>query len=333
MKKKSTFLILVLLLSGVINLCAQTLSEDAVQFSAAEGYTNDSLKNQNPQVGGWSGSDFIVNPDDPGTVSISDDAAWQIATYNKAFAATTTFTVAMKFSFDRADEALDADKEFIGMMLKSGSDKFEIKLQRMKWDNKRYRFRSFATGSSYFGFNTAITEDLFGFGAEDATSDNLWFEVVITKGDNANSWSAIAKVINITTEAEVMNWDLGTFAVAEAFHNSDDYYAAITSVDGGVAGRVTNRTIEIFDANPLVKTTTGISDIPRTLKIYPNPVKDVLNINSSDFNKIEIFNLLGRLVNKAEISRSTVDVSELETGIYIVKLIGSEVVVAKIAKE
>jgi len=333
MNRISTFLIVALLLIGASNLCAQNLSEDAVQFTTAEGYKNDTLKNQTPLVGKWTGSNFMVNTNDPGTLLISDDAVWQVATYERPFAETNTFTLAMKFSYNRADEALNADQDFIGLILKSGSDKIEIKIQRMKWDNKRYRLRSFTSGAGYFSNNTASTEDLFGFGDGDAASDNLWFEVVITKGDNASAWSAVAKIVNLSTETEIMNWDLGAFAVAEAFHGSNEYYGAITTLGGGPDGKVSARMIEAFDATPLKAVATSIdSKNLKTPSIYPNPVNDVLYVKSSDYKRIEIFNISGKLVKQADLQDSSVDVSYLKSGIYLVKLHGNDTNVSKIIK-
>ncbi|MGA9638701.1 T9SS type A sorting domain-containing protein [Flavobacterium sp.] len=57
-----------------------------------------------------------------------------------------------------------------------------------------------------------------------------------------------------------------------------------------------------------------------TSSIYPNPVKDVLNINTQEsIQKIEVLDILGKtvLTNKGE---NTVDVSSLNNGIYFLKL-------------
>lgn len=56
-------------------------------------------------------------------------------------------------------------------------------------------------------------------------------------------------------------------------------------------------------------------------KMYPNPVEDVLNINDlNDVNKIEIFDITGKMVQSAivESNRISVNISALNSGVYIV---------------
>ncbi|WP_026716568.1 T9SS type A sorting domain-containing protein [Flavobacterium gelidilacus] len=57
--------------------------------------------------------------------------------------------------------------------------------------------------------------------------------------------------------------------------------------------------------------------------LYPNPVKDVLNIQSKDrtpINSIEIYNTLGQIVLAVPNTISTVDVSTLQSGNYFIKV-------------
>jgi hypothetical protein len=56
------------------------------------------------------------------------------------------------------------------------------------------------------------------------------------------------------------------------------------------------------------------------LKIYPNPVKDVLNIQTPEtIEQIEIFDLLGRILKK-ETNTSTTVVSNLHSGVYLLRI-------------
>lgn len=57
------------------------------------------------------------------------------------------------------------------------------------------------------------------------------------------------------------------------------------------------------------------------VKLYPNPVSDVLNITtSSSFNSYEIYDVIGKVVLKAKgIQSNQIDVSKLEKGIYLIK--------------
>ncbi|RRJ93110.1 T9SS C-terminal target domain-containing protein [Paenimyroides tangerinum] len=66
--------------------------------------------------------------------------------------------------------------------------------------------------------------------------------------------------------------------------------------------------------------------ISQKFKIYPNPVTDILNIemlSEDQINAFEIYNIEGRLILQSdakESSISSIDVSTLKTGIYILSL-------------
>lgn len=63
------------------------------------------------------------------------------------------------------------------------------------------------------------------------------------------------------------------------------------------------------------------------IKVYPNPVKDVLNIETtSTIEKVEIFSLFGQKLNS--VNSTAIDMSTYSSGIYIIKVIsdGNETV-------
>ncbi|MPS72015.1 MAG: T9SS type A sorting domain-containing protein [Chryseobacterium sp.] len=69
-------------------------------------------------------------------------------------------------------------------------------------------------------------------------------------------------------------------------------------------------------------TVLGVADVKNTtVSIYPNPVKDVLNVKStSKINTHKVYNLAGQSVNAKLTSDSTIDFSHLEKGVYVVEL-------------
>ena len=73
------------------------------------------------------------------------------------------------------------------------------------------------------------------------------------------------------------------------------------------------------------------------IRIYPNPVKDILNIDlKSDKGSVKIFDLTGKVVKTADLNKSgTIDVSQLTKGMYLVEIIlnGNAKVTKKIIKE
>ncbi len=72
------------------------------------------------------------------------------------------------------------------------------------------------------------------------------------------------------------------------------------------------------------------------VSIYPNPVKDVLNIDIKNNNgEVKIFDLTGRVVKTSSVNKSgSVDVSKLSKGLYIVEItMNGSKVTKKIIKE
>jgi PKD repeat protein len=70
---------------------------------------------------------------------------------------------------------------------------------------------------------------------------------------------------------------------------------------------------------------TGINDIKiSNIKIYPNPTNNIINIeglNKNENNTIQIFDVQGKLVITKNITeKGTVDLSELNKGVYVIKI-------------
>ena len=70
---------------------------------------------------------------------------------------------------------------------------------------------------------------------------------------------------------------------------------------------------------------TGINDIKNAnIKIYPNPTNNIINIeglNKNENNTILIFDVQGKLVITKTINeKGTIDLSELNKGVYVIKI-------------
>jgi len=63
-----------------------------------------------------------------------------------------------------------------------------------------------------------------------------------------------------------------------------------------------------------------------TLNIYPNPVKDLININNADNTTLEIMNTKGQLIFSKELNSNheQIDISNFNKGIYFVKVQSGE---------
>ncbi|WP_181248506.1 Ig-like domain-containing protein [Flavobacterium magnum] len=107
---------------------------------------------------------------------------------------------------------------------------------------------------------------------------------------------------------------------------------------GYAIGDIIANTAEIyFDFNPAITTNTFETEFTaplsvdgiegNTFSLYPNPVKDKLNINSrQNIQTLTVYNLLGQPVLEKRIDAvsGTLDTSGLEGGVYLVRVISAE---------
>jgi hypothetical protein len=98
------------------------------------------------------------------------------------------------------------------------------------------------------------------------------------------------------------------------------FVTAPTDVDLGPWG---GSTLTYSDVNNLAKLDAPLKLIPKTLprfKVYPNPAKNALTIQSKfDLQSISILNMNGRLIILGDNSE-TIDISTLKIGTYFVKI-------------
>ena len=80
-----------------------------------------------------------------------------------------------------------------------------------------------------------------------------------------------------------------------------------------------NGVVHVLDA-VLVPSLAGIEESQiEILSVYPNPASNVLNINNLKGN-YEVVSIYGEVVKSGTLSNNTIDVSELSTGNYFIKL-------------
>lgn len=93
---------------------------------------------------------------------------------------------------------------------------------------------------------------------------------------------------------------------------------AATGITGKYTFRVSyegkNYEHEFFVLNPA---STNIISADNKLEIYPNPAKDVLYIKGGTADVVELYDMMGRLVLKAEDVNEQVNVANLSDGVYL----------------
>ena len=93
-----------------------------------------------------------------------------------------------------------------------------------------------------------------------------------------------------------------------------------------------------YSGCPYNKLPVGIrnTEANKRIILYPNPVKDLLHINDAyEIRQMEIYDVCGRQVKSINNPQTDMDMSNLNAGIYIVKLYmrSSEVIIQKIIKQ
>jgi len=96
-----------------------------------------------------------------------------------------------------------------------------------------------------------------------------------------------------------------------------------TITDVGADGFVYISSIEVSNSMTPTLSTKNITKDDASLRLFPNPVRDILNVYTTGKNisKIEVYSILGSKVLEVENSKS-VNVSTLSSGLYISKIYG-----------
>lgn len=72
-----------------------------------------------------------------------------------------------------------------------------------------------------------------------------------------------------------------------------------------------------------IQNTLGLqeNDFINNISVYPNPVKDILNFKTEqNILKVEVYDIAGRILSSNSVFENKIDLSELKTGNYVLKL-------------
>lgn len=105
----------------------------------------------------------------------------------------------------------------------------------------------------------------------------------------------------------------------------EDQYLLLNIAMGGVAGAIDPNFVEssmVIDYVRVYQNTLSITDTEVIdLKVYPNPATDVLHIESNTIiDKVELYDLAGKLVLSKTNSTDLLNVSQLKSGLYVLKV-------------
>ena len=96
-----------------------------------------------------------------------------------------------------------------------------------------------------------------------------------------------------------------------------------SSVPSSSCGTYTYGQVEDYTLNIVSSgrgDTLNTKDLVTDMKIYPNPVRDVLHVSNSNSEDYKIFDMGGKLINSGKLERGSVNVSSLIKGAYIIQI-------------
>ncbi len=140
--------------------------------------------------------------------------------------------------------------------------------------------------------------------------------------------SSIARSINL----KINNANFGADSQFAVKHASGSSFVNSTASWDASTNTVTGITLNPFDY-VLIDLESAVTGLDKStadkLNVYPNPVKDKLYISQlNEKSGVEIYNLQGSLmlIDKKVFDGKSIDVSDLDKGIYLVKIIGNDMV-------
>ncbi len=172
------------------------------------------------------------------------------------------------------------------------------------------------TNKTYIGYTTVQNP---------VAADNDYFKFTVT--DNVNAIVNVSSIVTSAMNGTILN-SAGT-AVGASQNNSGatisftrtlapgDYYLKLTST----SPTNTNYTTP-YQFN--ITTTLSADDTSfESFVFYPNPVKDILNLENITLSKATVYSVLGQLIETKTFENATsntLDLSSLESGIYLIVL-------------
>lgn len=175
------------------------------------------------------------------------------------------------------------------------------------------------------GFNATAMADLpDGFIYNSGT--NLDFKLndhAIPTADVAQDWSVTSNTVAGSTRTIIATRSLiggtGDFAFSNAAGTLNIIYARRAGNQAlGYHGNLRDATTLTFSASLGVDEADALN---KSFKIYPNPVKDILNIEfKNGINNISIYDVTGRKVVVEKPESRTLNISRLKSGVYFIEI-------------
>jgi hypothetical protein len=135
--------------------------------------------------------------------------------------------------------------------------------------------------------------------------------------------------VNLSTNIDSLVWDFGdgnfskTKNPIHKYSSKKTYYITLISYQHGCS--------QTHKDTVVISLSSGIYGQTSTIcKLYPNPASKQLSIeNTYNINKIEIYDITGKTMKVVNKKTKIINIAELPTGIYFIKLIADDRIIIK----
>lgn len=175
---------------------------------------------------------------------------------------------------------------------------------------------------------------------------DIWYSVVVPGDGNLTIETRGDPVGNEgDTGMQVYSGSCGALVAVDCNNDMDNRYSRVIIADLALANQTVYVRVFEYSGNDILSfqisaysATLGIGDNKiEGFKLFPNPVSDLLNFSAQQtISDISIYSLLGQEVMRIQPNtiKSQVDISNLSTGIYVVKVqVGDKIGSYRIIKQ
>lgn len=153
---------------------------------------------------------------------------------------------------------------------------------------------------------TKISIDNRGYAYFQIINDEIWRYDI-----NKNAWDT-------SFNNNIQNTPFNTMypSKIEVDNNNRVYIFASAS------GAFNTHSIYVYDENGFSSINTTKNNLPN-FNLYPNPTSGLITIDSKEnLNSYSVYNMLGEVLENGKIENGKIDISELPSGVYTVKVVG-----------
>ncbi|WP_066224749.1 T9SS type A sorting domain-containing protein [Formosa haliotis] len=141
-------------------------------------------------------------------------------------------------------------------------------------------------------------------------------EITDETGIDANGYNDASVVTGMDITNDNPDWTTNTFSFTATTTEVVIYVRSLNSVDTNTEVFYDNISLQLDD-------TASVDDVfASSVKVYPNPSSDFINIESKNLrvSSVEMYNILGSRVLSTSDFNGSLDVSNVSPGVYILKV-------------